>query len=84
MKKITQIGTSYIATMLQYLYKKKPHQNLTLSFYICTRYYNCQVLQEDYTESEVEHDPEWCYEKFKSPNFKGQCSFNMINLTIAT
>ena len=71
-KKITQTGTSYSAVMLQHLYKKKRHENLTLSFYIPD---DCQVSlsQEDYTESVVEHDPEWCHEVFKSPYFSGQC-----------
>ena len=69
---ITQTGTNYSATMSQYLYQKKRHENLTLSFYIPD---DCQVslLPEDYNESVVEHDSEWCHEVFKTPYFSGQC-----------
>lgn len=77
---VTQTGMSYSAKMLQNIYKMKRHENLTLSFYLPDE---CLVSlsQEDYTEEAVEHDPKWCHEIFKSPNFSGQCSSEAIKLT---
>ena len=79
-KKITLNDTSYSAVMSQYLYKKKRHEDLTLSFYLPD---DCQVSlsREDYTESVVEHDPEWCHVIFKSPYFSGQCPSEVRNKT---
>ena len=65
----TPKGINYSAKILQYSYRDKRHEELTISLYLPQE---CQLSLSQRPEK-VEHDSNWCHNKSKAPFFTGLC-----------